>query len=126
MDLATPEALVERARALGEQLLRDAREAGDGGLTWGRGYGADFGPVEDAGIFSGRIGEALFFAALHVATREPEWASASLRAARGVRAKVAEEGGPARLVEEIGLGLTGVGSVIYALVRMGGSYLVAP
>jgi lantibiotic modifying enzyme len=120
MELATPEALAGHARALGERVLTQARELDDGSLSWGRGYGVDFGAVDNAGLFNGRIGEALFFAALFAATREPAWERASLRASQGVRAALAEEGGPARLARQIGLGLTGVGSLIYAFTRMSG------
>jgi hypothetical protein len=81
-------------------VLAEAREMDDGSLAWGRGYGVDFGAVDDAGIFNG--GEALFFAALFTATGEARWERASLRAALGVRTALSENGGPARLAEGIG------------------------
>jgi lantibiotic modifying enzyme len=109
--------LIDRAAEIGDRLLREAMADTPSTLTWGGGYGIRFQPVEDAGIFNGRIGEALFFAALYQATGDAGHADAALRASATLRGILRDEGGPARLTGEIGVGLTGMGSIIYALVR---------
>ncbi|MBV9774368.1 MAG: type 2 lantipeptide synthetase LanM, partial [Gemmatimonadetes bacterium] len=110
---------VRRAQEIAAQVLAQAVEVEDGSLSWNRGYGARFQRVDDAGIFNGRIGEALFLAALHASTGDPAAREAALRAVAPLRARVRAPGSTAALAEEIGFGLTGVGAVIYALVRIG-------
>ncbi|MBV9774292.1 MAG: hypothetical protein JO040_10105 [Gemmatimonadetes bacterium] len=117
---ATPDELVEHAHRVGRERLADARELPDGSLSWHPGYGTAFQPVPDSGIFNGRIGDALFLAALHAATGDPEMRAAALRVAAPLRARVATAEGREELLGEIGYGLTGVGSVVYAWVRMAG------
>lgn len=110
---------IERATRIGDGLLDTARSLADGSLSWERGYGVDFSAVEDAGIFNGRIGEGLFLAALHAATGEPRFDDAARRAIEPLRAGLPDPGYRATLVRRIGLGLTGVGSVVYAFLRIG-------
>lgn len=117
--------LVERAHRIAHERLADATELADGSLTWHPGYGVAFQPVADSGIFNGRIGDALFFAALHAATGDPTMREAALRVAAPLRIRTAAPAGRKELLEEIGYGLTGVGSVVYAWVRMAG-FLDAP
>ncbi|HEX7239149.1 MAG TPA: lanthionine synthetase LanC family protein [Longimicrobiaceae bacterium] len=117
---APPGLFVERAHRVGRERLAEASELPDGSLSWHPGYGAAFQPVPDSGIFNGRIGDALFLAALHAATGDAQMREAALRASAPLRARMAAPGGPAGLLEEIGYGLTGVGSVVYAWVRMAG------
>jgi lantibiotic modifying enzyme len=117
-DPLAPGPLLQRALAIADDLLGTA-EAGPGGtLTWHRGYGRDMGPAEDAGMFNGRIGEALFFAALFATTADPAHEEAALRASQAIRAGAADAAFRERLLERVGYGLTGVGSQVYALVRM--------
>jgi lantibiotic modifying enzyme len=120
MDGLTEMRFIALAREIGFTLLDEAQRCEDGSLTWGRGFGVDTRPAIDAGIYNGRSGEALFLAALHAATGESELAQASLQAMGGVRAGVETAGYVDRLRQRIGIGLTGIGSLIYALVRIGG------
>lgn len=114
---STPGRLIGRAAEIGDRLLREARADTPATLTWGGGYDVRFAPVADAGIFNGRMGEALFFAALHHATDHAGYADAALRASAALRSLVRDESARPQLAPEIGLGLTGVGSLVYALVR---------
>jgi lantibiotic modifying enzyme len=117
-DLVAPEQLLRRTLAIAGELLRTAETGPDGALTWHRGYGVELQPVEDAGIFNGRIGEALFFAALHATTGDPAHEQAALAASRALRAGAASAEYRERLLARVGFGLTGVGSQLFALVRM--------
>ncbi|HEX8674264.1 MAG TPA: lanthionine synthetase LanC family protein [Longimicrobium sp.] len=117
---AATDLFVEHALRIGRERLAEARELEDGSLSWHPGYGVEFQPVPDSGIFNGRVGEALFLAALHAATGDAEMRAAALRAVGPLRARCAAPGGPQGLLAEVGYGLTGVGSMVYALVRMAG------
>ena len=117
---AAPGRLADHAHAVGRARLAAARELPDGSLTWHPGYGVTFQPVPDAGLFNGRVGDALFLAALYAATGDPEMRDAALRATAPLRARAAAPGGAQALLDETGFGLTGVGSMVYALVRMAG------
>lgn len=110
---------VRRAEEIAARVLAQATEVEDGSLSWNRGYGVRFQRVDDAGIFNGRIGEGLFLAALHASTRDPALREAALRVLAPLRARIRAPGSTAALAEEIGFGLTGLGAVIYALVRIG-------
>lgn len=113
-------ALLERALRIGRDRLALAQTMPDGSLSWHPGYGVTFQPVDDSGIFNGRVGDAVFLAALCAATGEAEMRDAALRAVAPLRARIAAPGGPAGLLDETGYGLTGTGSMVYALVRMAG------
>jgi lantibiotic modifying enzyme len=111
--------LISLALRIGERILSDARDAGDGSLTWGRGFDVLRRPTQDAGLFNGRMGEALLFAALASSTCQSRFADASERVAFPLRSRLRVPGGADSVAQEIGLGLTGLGSVLYALVRIG-------
>jgi lantibiotic modifying enzyme len=113
-----PGRLVEAAVDVAEHLLREANADLVGALSWGGGYGTKFQPVPDAGMFNGRIGEALFFAVLFQATMEARYADAALHSVHGIIDGLGTESGGLDLVQETGLGLTGMGSIVYALTRM--------
>jgi len=112
--------LVERALHIGRERLAQARELPDGSLTWHPGYGVTFEPVDDSGLFNGRVGDAFFLAALHAATGDEEMRGAALRVVAPLRGRIRAGGGPEALLAETGYGLTGTGSMLYALVRMAG------
>lgn len=117
-DLLAPDQLLQRTVAMAADLLRTAETDSDGAITWRRGYAMDMSPAEDPGIFNGRIGEALFFAALFATTADPAHEEAALRASQAVRAAAGDAELRERLLAQVGYGLTGVGSQVYALVRM--------
>ena len=114
----TPTQFLPHAVRLGEMVLAAAQSLPDGSITWGRGFGGDLVPATDAGIFNGRLGEALFFAALFAETGEPAWARAALAALTPLRNALEQEGRGPELVARLGLGLTGMGSIVYAFVRI--------
>jgi lantibiotic modifying enzyme len=116
---ATATDLIATATALGERLLETATRQG-GQITWNGGYNVRFELVADAGIFSGRIGEALFLSALFAATSDERYADATRLACAGLIQTLGDLEQRESLSREIGLGLTGVGSIVYALVRIGG------
>jgi len=117
-DLLAPEQLLQRTLSIAADLLRTAETELDGALTWHRGYAVDMSPAKDAGIFNGRIGEALFFSALYATTGDTAHEAAALRASQAIRAGAADAAFRERLLAQVGYGLTGVGSQVYALVRM--------
>lgn len=116
---------LQTAGDIAKRILSEAHELDDGSLTWNRGYGLDFQPVDDAGIFNGRIGEAIFFAALFAATQNPIYERAALKIVTPLRSFLEEPAQATQLARRIGLGLTGVGSVIYAFVLIA-SFLKRP
>jgi len=116
--LLAPEQLLQRALSIAGELLRTAATHADGALTWHRGYAVDRSPAADAGIFNGRIGEALFFAALFATTGDPAHEETALRASQALCAGAGDARLRERLLAQVGYGLTGVGSQVYALARM--------
>ncbi|HEX6748762.1 MAG TPA: lanthionine synthetase LanC family protein [Longimicrobium sp.] len=117
---APPLTLAARALRIARERLAQAIELPDGSLTWHPGYGVTFAPVDDSGMFNGRVGDAFFLAAVHAATGRAEMRDAALRATAPLRARIRAAGGPEGLLAETGYGLTGTGSMVYALVRMAG------
>lgn len=103
---------------IADDLLASAEHDAPGSITWGRGYGRALQPVADAGMFNGRIGEAFFFAALAAATGADRYADGALRASATLRATIGSEGGRRRLMDEVAIGLVGVGSMMYAFVHL--------
>jgi len=108
------------AVTLGNELLRQSVMDDMGGRTWGRGFDVALGPAPDAGIFNGRSGDALFLAALYSATGDRQFREAAMEALAGIRAGLREPGYMSGLLPRIGLGLSGGGSIVYALVRCAG------
>ncbi len=106
------------AESIGSDLLTDAIADGTG-LTWGRGAGRNNAPTPDSGPFNGRSGEAFLFAALYRATEKPHWASAARGALDAVYRGLSNDPEyPRALANRINFGLSGLGGVIYVLVRM--------
>ena len=117
--------LIGIAADLGERVLRTASVAADGSLTWNRGYDVRFEPTADAGLFSGRIGEALLFAALAKSLNAHEFADAAERVIGPLRTRLGTPGGVDIIARENGLGLVGLGSILYGLVRIA-TYIDSP
>ena len=118
MTVLRQDQLVELAVGIGERLLKDAHCLGDGSLTWGRGYGLNMEPVPDSGMFNGRIGEAVFLSALAVASSRADFEAAALASTGCLRASLGDATLARELASRIGLGLSGMGSIIYAFVLM--------
>ncbi|MCG8459842.1 MAG: hypothetical protein MI919_26480 [Holophagales bacterium] len=108
---------IEHAESLGESLLRQARNQPDGSVTWGPGADRRRQPVADSGPFNGRCGEAFLLASLYRATHRPELRGMALRALEGILGGLAKRSFEPT-VARLSLGLSGVGGMIYVLVRM--------
>ncbi|MCA2982124.1 lanthionine synthetase LanC family protein [Gemmatimonas sp.] len=104
---------------IAEQLLATAFADGEGHLTWGRGVGADLQAVQDSGIFSGRIGEAVFLAALSRETARADLRNAALSCCARLSSVVRLPDVRQTLVDELSLGAQGLGGAICGLVRVG-------
>jgi len=110
--------LIDHAAFVGRELLAQAVPDQHGGITWNRGLDLMSRPTRDAGMFLGRVGEAYFFACLYAATKERAFERAALQASHAVRVGLQRREYAAHLVGEIGIGLIGAGSIVYALVRI--------
>ena len=106
---------IAAARSIGVGLVGSSERLPDGSITWRRGFDMWGGPVDDAGMFNGRCGEAVFLAALSAVTGDDQFLAPARDALRGVTKAMATGAALARLAGSVGLGLQGVGSMIYAL-----------
>ncbi len=111
--------LLKKSTEIAEELLATAFVDGDGHLTWGRGVGADLQAVQDSGVFSGRIGEAVFLAALARETERPDLRDAAVSCCARLTSVVRLSGVRQTLVDELSLGAQGLGGTICGLVRVG-------
>jgi type 2 lantibiotic biosynthesis protein LanM len=126
---ATPPAmLVREAERIGQRIAARAIWQ-DGAAYW---IGADYNPFTDryalqpvgSALYSGRGGMAVFLAALHIATGKPEYRRLALGAARSISnewlGETLDRESTSTLARSHGIGgATGMGSVVYALVRTG-------
>ena len=112
-----PESLVDAARRLGQQLLAQASTLPDGSRTWGRGFDVRRQPIADGGPFNGRCGEAIFLAALAAATGDGEFAAAARDTVRPLCRSLKSPDGLSRAVSNVGVGLAGIGGMLYAVTR---------
>lgn len=110
-------ALLDLSQDLGSRLTRSAHERGSS-VTWHDTYGVKQQRVRDAGMFAGRVGEAFFLAALYAANRDTTCRSFALRAVADLRKDARSPAAVRDLQEQTGVGLAGVGSIVYAFVRM--------
>lgn len=117
--------LLRRAMAIADEQLAVAEPDARHSITWRRGYGRDMQPVDDAGLFNGRIGEAFVFAALYAATHESRYADGARLASHTLRQRILDPAGRAALLREVPIGLVGAGSMMYAFLRMA-EWLEAP
>lgn len=107
------------AAAIGRELLATAEEHEDGSIGWGRGMDRDRRPIRDGGPFSGRCGEGLFLAALYAVGGDETFAVAARRALRGLVRGAPDPAYREHLSRRLSIGLTGLGGLIYVLVRAG-------
>ncbi len=108
------------ARDVALELLATAQRHDDGSIGWGRGTDRDRQPIRDAGPFSGRSGEGLFLAALHAATGDEVFRDAARRVLDTLVRKTPDAAYREHLSRRLPTGLTGLGGLIYVLVRAGG------
>jgi len=118
-----PHVLIERAVAIGEELDRQAIRESDGRVAWlGLQYVSwanrfELRPLGPA-LYDGSCGVALFLAALEHVTANPRWREIALGAIQSVRRDLRDD--PRRLADIFGIGGgTGLGSIVYAFVRIG-------
>ena len=119
------EELLEEACAIAETLAAAALPLPTGdGLSWTAlvdtrdpSVASEMGPVDD-GLFQGRAGIGLFFAALGRITGEAIHRDLALGAMRPILSAIERDAG---LAGRIGLGAAnGTGGLVYSLVRVGG------
>ncbi len=110
----SPASLLERASALGERLAARAAVGEGGGVCWTyprRGAGARTHAAQDGGLYHGRLGTALFLAALAQVTGNPR----AHDLAHGA-ADLVVRAGP--LPDQLGLAV-GLGGHVYGLETVG-------
>ncbi|MGF1670658.1 MAG: lanthionine synthetase LanC family protein, partial [Balneolaceae bacterium] len=117
IDIPSKNKLLKKAESIGNELLKVADRLNDGSITWGRGADLNLQPVYDSGIFNGRCGEGLFFGALYNATNDRKFKKASIQCFRGLQKNLGNAGYRENLIQRLGLGLAGVGGILYSLVR---------
>lgn len=105
------------AGVIGEFLLNQAMPAPDQSPTWGRGVDLANNPALNVGIFSGRTGEALFLAALYACTADRRFHDTAREVFASICGAIPDRETARQLIDRVGLGLTGGGSLIYALMR---------
>jgi lantibiotic modifying enzyme len=110
--------LVDEAAAIGKVLISEATSEADGTISWRFGFDASGKSTPDAGIYDGRIGDAVFLAALFAATDDLDFRYACMRAIRRIEMLATKEDETKALVRSIRLGIAGVGGMIYGLVRI--------
>lgn len=118
-DFSSKGRLRDLALELGDRILGAAEPVADGSLTWHRGFGLTFEPTADSGLFNGRIGEAVLFAALAHATNDARFADIAKRVIGPVSLQIRRRSSSTALAQEIGLGLHGFGTLVYGLVLIG-------
>ncbi|HEX8209989.1 MAG TPA: lanthionine synthetase LanC family protein [Longimicrobium sp.] len=111
--------LTQAATRLAYSRLDEAERLEDDSPTWGAGYGRGFVPVRDSGLFNGRLGDALALAALYHSTGERAFGDSARSVVDSLAARKRAAPHAANLVDEIGLGLVGIGSLMYGLVQIG-------
>lgn len=114
--------LLAQARAIAVELEHQAIQAADGSLTWvaltflPQAQKFQFQPIGHS-LYDGRCGISLFLAALAHVTQSDNARHLALAALQPLLHALAN---PAALLAQIGLGgATGMGSVIYSLVKVG-------
>jgi lantibiotic modifying enzyme len=110
---------IAEARAIGDSLIRDARAEPDHSITWGRGEDSLRLPCPDSGPFNGRVGDAIFLAALYRVTGRDVYRVAARAAVLTLCSMADDETFVADLFARLGVGLRGIGGIIYALQRTG-------
>ena len=124
-NLGTRAEIFEAAQRVADGLLERATETGEGGLAWLTvGYHAPsrryvIGPAP-ASLYAGYTGASLFLAAAGTTADEERYRDASLASLRPIRHRLSEYERALTLRKRLDVGAgTGVGSVVYALARVG-------
>lgn len=99
---------------VGDELLARAVRDERGALWWGRGFALDMSSVPDAGMFNGRCGEGWYLNALACASGLERFAEAGRDALSTLGRQLQQPRDTRNLAKRIGVGLTGVGSILYA------------
>jgi lantibiotic modifying enzyme len=120
-----PPNLVQCAAEIGEKILSEASIQHDGSLSWGRGVDLELAAVVDSGIFNGRVGEALLFAALARATGDQRFSDAADQTLLPLRRQLRGRGATDKVVQSLGLGTCGLGSILYVFSQISG-FLESP
>ena len=126
-EILSAEELIVEAKAIANELESRAIQDSDGSLNW---IGMGFVPeaeryqlqLLDDSLYDGRCGVALFLAALYQVTGDPRYSDLSLRVLQSLRQrlKTLDLESQRRFARLTGLGgATGLGSIIYALVKIG-------
>ncbi len=119
------EELIQSALAIAEELETRSIKDPDGSLNWiGMGFVSEADRYQlqllDDSLYDGRCGVALFFAALYRVTGDSHFSDLSLQVLQSLRQRLNVDGeSQRRLARMTGLGgATGIGSIIYALVKI--------
>jgi type 2 lantibiotic biosynthesis protein LanM len=122
--LLTREAIVQQAVAIAAELQQRAIRSADGSITWiSLGYIPEVERFQlqpmDYGLYEGCTGVALFLAALETVTGGAGFRSLVLGALQSPRQDLQDPKLSQKFAKEIGIGgAMGLGSIIYALVRI--------
>lgn len=126
LPLLSSEQLIQEARKIATELEARAIQDADGSLNW---IGMGFVPeaerfqlqVLEDGLYDGRCGVALFFAGLYQVTQESRFSELALRVLQPLRRQLEmlDSEAEQRFARLTGIGgATGLGSIIYALVKV--------
>ncbi len=126
LPLLSAEQLIQAALAIAEELEARALQDADGSLNWiGMGYVPQAErfqlQVLNGSLYDGRCGVALFLAGLYQVTQESHFSALSLQVLQPLRQQIRSMDSESRqrFARLMGLGgASGVGSVLYALVKV--------
>lgn len=115
---------LERAIGIGEQLKKSCFRAKDHSMGWIAlepnldTEQMQLTPIQE-GLYSGRVGVALFFAALNKATQDNQWKVCALNTLRPI-CQAAKNERAKSLLSAFGIGgMAGIGGMIYGLLHIG-------
>ncbi len=100
-------------------LVDSARPLDDGSLTWDRGYDQRFAPHQFAGCFNGRLGEALLLGFASDYVEFPGGRENAISIGVSYVKHILHHSSPRKYIAECGTGVTGLGSVLFALAALG-------
>lgn len=122
----SPDEALDEAIHIGRSVANAARRRPNGEPAWiGVAYETSIaGPAVvalDEGLYQGTTGIAVFLAALHRATGDRRWADLAESALNDARrlARETPAGETAATVKQLGLGLGGIGGLVYGLTLAG-------
>lgn len=123
-----PEQLLQAAREIGESLREKSLRTPSGAATWlgPTGYGTELNPLRllqmGSYLYDGTSGVAFFLAALARATGDDTYRELAQRTLSPLRDRLLELAAAPERAQRLGVplgGLLGLGSYIYALLRVG-------